>query len=214
MAGSLLRIQSGWLALPKLAVAKTLPVIQELDTEATAELHETVLDFYNLVDKGNYVEAYQVSYENKWLKTDEGQPTSIGLISQDEFVDTLSSEIGPNGMGLNIISLEILGQWPLPSEQWTSSDRPELQALNFLPYEEIQGVYEVEVGGTLLGACSRWDWSDKVLVARLQGENEWKLLLPGRPDINSPHHEEWFLDRNPWNRQPIVRQYPMEGHGA
>ena len=210
--GILLRIQSGWLVLPQPARAKTVPVIQELNAEAMAELQETVLDFYHLIDKGKYEEAYHFSFENKWQQLENETYVPAGLTSQTEFVEVISNEIGTNGMGLNIISIEILGHSALSPEQWTSPDFPELQTLTFLPEDtELQGVYQVEVGGVLLGACSRWDWSDKILVAQLRGDNKWKLLLPGSPNPRKPHYEEWFLDRNPLKGQPVNLEHPMEG---
>ena len=208
MVGGLFRIQSGWIVLPQRVEASSV-LSQELSPEALVELQQTVLDFYNLVDKGRYEQAHQLSFENKWLKSAEGTYVPTGLISKDEFVDVLSNEIGGNGMGLNIISLEVLGQSPLAPELWTSVNHPELQTLNSLPEEvQVQGVYEVEVGGVLLGRCSRWDWHDKVLVAKLSGEYGWRLLLPGSPEPTSPHHEEWFLDRDPLKGKTIAG----EGH--
>lgn len=205
--GGLLRIQTGWIVLAWPVEASNLPSSQELSEEALLELKQVVLDFYQLVDKGNYAEAYQLSFENKWLKMESGVYKPNELTSQEEFIDTLSNEIGGNGMGLNIISIEVVGQAPLPPSQWLSPDRPELYTLEMLPAEtRVQGIYEVEVGGALLGRCSRWDWYDKVLVARLQGENRWRLLLPGSPEPTSPHHEEWFLDRNPLKGKPIAQE--------
>jgi hypothetical protein len=193
-AGGLLRIQSGWIALPQPAAAKNL--VNELNAESQAQLQQTVLNFYHSVDKGRYVEAAQLSFENKWQKLADKSYIPIGLVSPDEFSEVLSDEIGSNGMGLNIISIEIRGEAPLPIEQWAGANRPELLTLQFLAAETpLKGIYEVEVSGVLLGRCSRWDWDDKVLVVHMG--DQWKLLLPGSPDTFGPHHEEWFLDRNP-----------------
>lgn len=208
--GGLLRIQSGWLALPQPAEASSLALNQELDETALVELNRTVLDFYHLVDKGNYAAAYQLGFENKWLKSAEKSYAPNGLTSQDEFIDILSNEIGSNGMGLNIISIEILGQTPLPPTDWSAPNRPELQTLKALaPESQVEAVFEVEVGGVLLGRCSRWDWRDSVLVAKLSGEQGWRLLLPGSPEPSSPHHEEWFLDRDPFKGKVIVLETPQ-----
>ena len=204
MVGGLLRIQSGWIALPH-PVEASSTFSPELSPEMSAELQQTVLDFYSLVDKGRYDEAYQLSLENKWLKLEEGIYTTNGLIGQDEFEEVLSNEIGGNGMGLNIISIEVTGQSPLAPDRWASGEYPELRTLDSLPDGiQVQGIYELEVGGVLLGRCSRWDWQDKVLVARLSGENGWRLLLPGSPEPTSPHHEEWFLDRDPLKGKTIA----------
>ncbi len=206
--GGLLRIQTGWLAWPEHAEASSLTLSQELNETALAELHQTVLDFYYLVDKGNYAAAYQLSLENKWLKSAEKSYTPGGLTSQDEFIDILSNEIGSNGMGLNVISIEVLGQTPLPPTDWAVPNRSELQMLKALALEsQVEAIFEVEVGGVLLGRCSRWDWHDKVLVAKLPGG--WRLLLPGSPEPSSPHHEEWFLDRDPFKGKIIILETPQ-----
>lgn len=204
MFGGLLRIQAGWITLPQQVEASST-FSRELTPEMSAELEQTVLKFYTMVDKGRYDEAYQFIFENKWQKLEDGAYAPNGLIGQDEFREVLSNEIGGNGMGLNIISIEVRGQSPLPPDRWTAREYPELQTLKSLPDDiQVQGVYEVEVGGVLLGRCSRWDWQDKVLVARLSGEKGWRLLLPGSPEPSSPHHEEWFLDRDPLKGKTIA----------
>ncbi len=193
--GALLRIQSGWMGLPQATAAENLDISAELSLESQAQLRETVLNFYHAVDKGRYTEAAALSLETRWQKLADKSYTPIGLTSPDEFSQLLSDEIGSNGMGLNIISIEVRREAAVPAEQWQAATRPELLTLNFLPADApLTGIYEVEVGGVLLGRCSRWDWDDKVLVAHLG--DQWKLLLPGSPDTISPHHEEWFLNRN------------------
>jgi hypothetical protein len=102
-------------------------------------------------------------------------------------------------MGLTVIGIEVLGQSPLPSEQWIPEERPELYALQHLPGEtRVQGIYEVEVSGELLERCSRWNWSDRVLVAHMHDNGGWKLLLPGGLDPDRPRHIEWFRDVYPF----------------
>ncbi len=194
--GAYLRLRAGWSPFPSTATASTLPISEQSDV-SLAELDETVLDFYKLVDNGNYQAAYQLSLENKWREVGEDEYVAAGLTSEEEFVETLSNEIGSNGMGLNIIAIDIVEAALLPSDRWKLEEWPELLTLNSLPRKaKVQGVYEVEVAGVLLGRCSRWEWRDRVLVARMQG-GDWKLLLPGSPSLTSPHHEEWFLDRYP-----------------
>ena len=205
IAGGLLRLQSGWITISWLIRSSALPVRLDLDSEALAEMQATVLNFYNLVDKGRYAEAYQLGFENKWQKLASGEYRPVGLVPTEEFVDRLNQEIGSNGMGLNIISLEVMSQTVLSPDQWHVSDRPELQALNFIPDKVLtESIYEVEIEGVMLGRCSRWDWHDTVLVAHLN-DGEWKLLLPGSPDDISPHYEEWFLDRNPFKGKRIAK---------
>jgi hypothetical protein len=204
LLGGFLRLQAGWSPFPWTTMANTLPSKEHGD-EQLAELSETVLKFYNLVDKGNYKEAYQLAFETKWQKVGEQEYAAAGLTSQEEFIQRISDEIGSNGMGLNIISIGVQGQSLLPPEEWKFEDRPELWTLDFLPdASQVQSIFEVEVGGVLLGRCSRWDWHDSVLVAHMGGAGGWKLLLPGSPDATGPHHEEWFLDRYPLKGKRIA----------
>lgn len=202
LVGGLLRLQAGWLSLAWPVGTSGVFAAPNLDNEAMAALQATVVNFYTLVDKGRYQEAYQLGFETKWQKLESGAYASVGLVPVEEFAGTLSDEIGSNGMGLNIVSIGITSQAALAAEQWQAIDRPELQALSFVP-AQVQNIYEVEVGGVLLGRCSRWDWRDRILVA-YTSDGDWKLLLPGSLNSYGPHHEEWFLDRNPFKGKKIV----------
>ena len=154
-----------------------------------------VLDFYNAVDKGRYADAYGLTLENHWSQAGSDVSEVDGLTTEDQFVSSLTDELGANGMSLNIIAIQTLDQTPLPRAERNPEVYPELLALESLPAgARVEQVYRVHVGGTLLGRCSRWDWSKQILIAKVKGDR-WRVLLPGVKGPYQPHYEEWFLDR-------------------
>ena len=212
LLGGFLRVRSGWMPLPRSAQEATSPVVEEQSDELLAGLRETVLDFYRLVDNGEYADAHSLCFEGKWQKLEGGEHRVVGLTSQEEFSNSLDNELGSNGMGLDIIRIDVMVPTLLPSEQWMPADRPELWTLDFLPNGlRVKNVYEVEVGGDMLNTCSRWNWFDRVLVVHLEGDAGWRLLLPGSPSVSSPHHEAWFMDSNPLEVQLAVDRITGEG---
>ncbi len=176
--------------------------LQPAAAPATAEpvpldVSATVLNFYHAVDKGDYASAYALALENHWSPAEDGTLRVDALATQDEFVSMLADELGANGMSLNIIAIEAQDEaFFIPTAQ-DMEDLAELQTLEFLPTgAPVTELYRVRLAGTLLGRCSRWDWSKHVLVAEVEGEG-WRVLLPGMKGPFKPHHEEWFLDRTP-----------------
>ncbi len=195
LIGGWLRVASGGLSLPSfnLGTGLTLPFVSS--RQVPAEVGATVLDFYAAVDKGRYADAYAVALENHWSPGADGAPQVIGLATEEEFVDSLAKELGANGMGLNIIAIQALEEVRLSAEEKVPELYPELLTLESLPAgQRVKHVYRVHLAGTLLGRCSRWDWSKHILVAEVQGYG-WRVLLPGVQVPYQPHYEEWFLDR-------------------
>ncbi len=193
--GGLLRLGAGWQPLSWLARVGA-PTEAGASVSRGADLVDTVLSFYRLIDDGKYREAYWLSLENKWEKGSDGQLRVIGLVSEEEFVDRLLAEMGVNGLGQNIIKIGVLTQSLLPPGEWTATRWPELHTLAFLDDTvQVQDVYQVQVVGALLGRCSQWDWVKHLLVARLGGAQRWKILLPGSGDTSQPHYQDWFIDR-------------------
>lgn len=196
LVGGWLRVASGGLSLPSFNFGAGLSLPFASSQAVPAEVGATVLDFYAAVDKGRYADAYAVALENHWSPGADGAPEAIGLATEEEFVDSLAKELGANGMGLNIIAIQALEEVRLSAEERIPELYPELLTLESLPAgQRIKHVYRVHVAGTLLGRCSRWDWSKHLLVAELQGDG-WRVLLPGVQAPYQPHYEEWFLDRS------------------
>ena len=202
LVGGGLRLATGGLSLPWAAVAAGFPGAASTgrSEQVPSEAGTIVLDFYRAVDKGRYADAYALALENRWSQAAGDASEAVGLTAEDQFVNSLTDELGANGMSLNIISIDMFDMAPLPSVEQKPEVYPELRTLRFLPAgTRVASVYRVHVGGTLLGRCSRWDWSKQVLVAQLKGKG-WRVLLPGVKGRYQPHYEEWFLDRAPQAR--------------
>jgi hypothetical protein len=196
LVGGWLRVASGGLSLPSFNFGTGLTPPFVSSRPAPVEVGATVLDFYAAVDKGRYADAYAMALENRWSPGADGAPEVAGLATEAEFVDSLARELGANGMGLNIIAIQALEEVRLSAEEKAPEFYPELLTLESLPAgQRVKHVYRVHVAGTLLGRCSRWDWSKHILVAEVQGGG-WRVLLPGVQAPYQPHYEEWFLDRS------------------
>lgn len=203
--GAGLRLASGGLRIPSFSgqLGLSLPASLAESELVPVQVGNTVLDFYNAVDKGRYAEAYALTLETHWSQTADGVSQVDGLTTEDQFVSSLTDELGANGMSLNIIAIQTLDQIPLPLVERNPEVYPELLALESLPAgARVEQVYRVLVGGTLLGRCSRWDWSKHVLIAKVKGDG-LRVLLPGVKGPYQPHHEEWFLDRTMQTKHEI-----------
>ena len=197
LIGGGLRLTAGGSIPPSTATALELPSATPArgPEPVPPEVSATVLDFYNAVDKGRYAEAYALALENHWSQAADGAAQVDGLATEDKFVSLLTDELGANGMSLNIIAIEPLDQALFTPAETDAEKYPELRILDFLPSGAgVTHLYQVHMGGTLLGRCSRWDWSKHVLVAQLDDAG-WRVLLPGMKGPYKPHYEEWFLDR-------------------
>jgi hypothetical protein len=197
LAGGLLRWTTGNMVLPwGTAAAAGLPNAADA-ARVPPEVAATALQFYHAIDKGRYADAYALALENQWDQNSNGTPQVTGLTSETQFVSALSNELGDNGESLNIISLDALETAVLSPAEQSVERYPELAVLQNLPSgTQVERVYEVRLGGTLLGRCSRWDFAKHVRVAQLKGQTGFRLLLPGVKAPHQPHNEEWFLDRS------------------
>lgn len=168
-------------------------------------LRETVLGFYERLDRGHYSEAFQISLENQWVEKGQETYAPMGLTSQADFVAALTQEWGANGVDLNVISVDVIDGAPIAPIPQASRERPELFALDSLPSgTRVEEMYEVQIGGSIMRQCSAWDWNKRLVVAKLSGIDGWRVLLPGIPDSQTPRLEEWFLDQNPFAKLRII----------
>ena len=210
LAGGFLRYQSGWLTLPRqVEVPTPLAVLRqsEQSEQLPPGLRETVFNFYEWIDRGYYNEAHQVSLENKWLERGPDTYVRVGLTPQEEFVNALNREWRVNGTDLSIVTMDLLGVSRLPPERRVPAERPELYTLADLPPEiPVEDIYEVAVGGLVIGRCSTWEWDKKVLVAKLGGTGGWKVLWPGFPNARFMRVDVWFLGMNPLANLHILQE--------
>lgn len=190
--GAGLRVGAGATGLPwSPARARGQPEVTAANRELPAEAAQQVLEFYRAVDKGRYADAYALALENHWQK---GETLQVDrLVQEDEFVSALENELGANGMALNIIAIQAVTQTLVSRQELDAARYPELKALDVLPgrTEAVQ-LGRVQLAGTLLGRCSRWDWTRDILVAELP-DLGWRLLLPGVRKAHGLHSPDWFL---------------------
>lgn len=203
LAGAFLRYQAGWLTLPWQTQAPS-PLVSSEPVVLPPGLREIVFNFYESIDRGHYQEAYQHSLENKWVEREPGSYTSVGLTSQENFVTSLEEEFGINGSDLNIVSMNLISATPLSREQWIPSQQPELNSINNVS-NEVEDIYEVQVGGSLMERCSPWTWKTTVWAAKFNTGN-WKILLLGIPNDQTSRMEYWFLGQNPFAHLHIVQE--------
>jgi hypothetical protein len=191
LAGSALRVAAGVVTLPWSQASPAAAPGARVNRALPAEAVELVLSFYEAVDKGRYAEAYGASLENHWQTADTVQVDR--LTQEDEFVAALSDELGANGMSLNIVALQALTHTVVLRQELDPARYPELSTLDLLPAgNQVRQLGQVELAGTLLGRCSRWDWTRDVLVAELPGQG-WRVLLPGVRKAHGLHNVDWFL---------------------
>jgi hypothetical protein len=194
LAGALLRYLYGGLAAPWANAGSDLAL--------PPGLAETVQSFYGRLDRGDYHGVYRISLQNQWAELGANTYLSTGLTTEDAFVRDLQFEFGPHGQDLTIISLGIFAARALPRESQVVADRPALLAARHLPAAQVEAIYEVEVGGALLDRCSRWEWRQTLLVARL-ADGGWKALLPGNPHGRVTATDQWFLGVNPFEGKRV-----------
>lgn len=154
---------------------------------------ETVLKFYDAVNRGRYEEAAALGLENHWRKTAPLTYQLDGLTPEATFVQALESELVSDGFVITIHSIEALSATALPPAQQNPATQRELWALTALPPgREADGLYEVPVRGTVLMSCTKWDFFRRVTVVHLKGDGGWKVLLPGPLEPTANHYSEWL----------------------
>lgn len=200
-----MRWSAGWSPMDYMSTTASAAAIH---SQATSRLIESVLRFYHLIDDGQYAQAYALCLENKWQIPAEEEASIVGLVTEQEFVQTLNQEIGPQGLGQDIIKIAVTNIEPLTITDPMLSGYPELHTLHFLEASyQVRNIYMVTVNGALLGRCSQWDWEKQLPVAHLESKmgESWRLLLPGKVDERFPHYMAWFTDRVPWNMPRITK---------
>ncbi len=195
VAGALLRLRSGWLVLPWLSPAQAGSASAAVPLALPPGLGETVLNFYQWLDRGDYPDAYHASLENKWQVRAPGTYVPAGLASEEEFVQSATEAWGVNGADLTIDQISLVSASRLELQAQVPSERPELYTLAAFPPGQVLEIFQVGVSGSLLERCAAWQWSKHLLVARLSS-GDWKILLPGVPDAQTPLLQAFFLDQN------------------
>ncbi len=205
--GCLLRLepwQAGAGPAAQTSVTATPVAAGETASSMPANLVLTILGFYDKVDRGLYAEAYEVSLENKWELQPDGSYKHAGLVSKQEFVDTLTGEFGANGVSIRLDSIQFEGATPLPLPDAPTTNPPEYAVLGHLPDGlKLTSLYAVQMHGSLGDSCTPLPWWKKVIVAGTS-DGQFKVLLPGGPRPGSIHKNEWFSDKDPFGGSQLV----------
>ncbi len=197
IAGFLLRLRAGWLVLPWFTASPTNNASTTPPLALPPGLAETVMDFYQWLDRGDYQDAFQVSLENKWQARMPDTYVPIGLVPEVEFIQAATEAWGVNGADLTINQMMLVSAFRVDPETQLRSERPELYTLAALPPgDPVEEIYEVGMSGSLLERCAAWQWSKHLLVARL-ASGGWRILLSGVPNSQVSLLQVFFLDQNP-----------------
>ena len=150
-----------------------------------------VKSFYRFADEGKFDKAWEISREPQWLKegtrviyTDEIMAPEeggfYGFTSVENFVKRYRMELGYGGSWIKLSNIKTrLNTSP------AIAPHPEvLRALN------PEKLYQVEVKGHLIGACTIFSWEKAVIVAEKGGD--FYALLPGTKQAKAFYYQAWF----------------------
>lgn len=173
----------------------------QLKRVGLSEVEAIAFKIYYCIDKGKYVDLYNLSFEGRWSeKNDEiGKAKSYfldGLIDKNNFIENASKDYGKNGWRLNFTSLEITDVTNISRADFVSDFPPENEILNYVDQENnIKRIYIVNVEGYIVGGCAITDWGKKLpLIWTDQG---WKAIVTGTPeDLLTLHREQYLADIN------------------
>lgn len=163
----------------------------------SSEAEAIAFKIYYCIDKGKYVDLYNLSFEGRWSEKNPeiGKAKSYlldGLMKQNNFIEHASKDYGKNGWRLHFTSLEITGVTNISRADFASDFPPENEILNYVDQENnINRIYIVNVEGYIVGSCAITDWGKKLpLVWTGHG---WKAIVTGTPEDFSPLHREQYL---------------------
>jgi hypothetical protein len=172
-----------------------------LERMESSEIENIVLNIYAYIDKGNFTDLYNLSFEGKWnVKEDEiGIPKSYlldELIDKSSFIEHARSDYGKNGWRLHFTSLEITNVTNVSRSYFANKFPHENEILNYIDQENsIKRIYIVFITGYIVGSCAIIDWEKELpLIWTNRG---WKAIVTGTPEDLSPiHREQWLTDIN------------------
>jgi hypothetical protein len=239
LAGGLLRWQSGWLTFgsgaaarpPAAGQAAPLPAataptadpgtagVQSTAGSVVAspandlvDLSKTLYDFYMGLDRGYFRDVHAITLAPAWVDVDRSSVRFTGLMGLDDFVRLMDDHLGLNGAGFAVFSLTFNSAGPLGEADQNPQRYPELLTLRHLPAGvQAEAVYIVDVAGSTLDRCGRWEWRRNVLMARLN-PGGWRVLLTGGSPLSDggtpmpgagSYTEMWLHGQNPLQSKQI-----------
>lgn len=151
---------------------------------------EAVKSFYVLIDRGEYEKAWELSLEPDWTGGVRGYGYKdelsssgkefMGFTGRETFVKRLDEELGRNGGGITLRSIEAEVMEPIDTSVFYES----------YGLKNVRDAFRVRVKGNILGACTIFRWEKELIVLGL-GKG-YKVLLSGTKNKNSYFYQSWF----------------------
>ena len=169
----------------------------KLKRVGSSEVEAIAYEIYYCIDKGKYVDLYNLSFEGRWSekKDEAGEAKSYlldGLMNQNNFIELANIDYGENGWRVNFTSLEITDVSNISRADFASDFPPENEILNYVDKENnIERIYIVNVVGYIVGSCAINDWRKKLPLIWI--DQGWKAIVPGTPEDLLPIHREQYL---------------------
>jgi hypothetical protein len=152
----------------------------------------TAKSFYLHLDMGNYVRAWELSLEPDWTGGDweelffrevaEHPEGFSGWTSKERFTQRMSWELGENGTGITLKSVEAKILRALDPEGFART----------YGIEGLERAYLLEITGRLLGSCSLLRFRTNLVALVINGEN--RILLSGTKHKDTCFYQSWFSE--------------------
>ena len=152
----------------------------------------TARSFYLYLDRGAYGRAWELSLEPDWTGGDRDElffreisedPGGFsGWASKNWFIKRMSWELGEDGTGITLKSVE--------AKILRSVDTETLARTYGI--DGLEKAYLLEVTGRLLGSCSLLRFRTNLVVLVVRGEN--KVLLSGTKKKDTHFYHSWFSE--------------------
>lgn len=167
------------------------PCVQKI-FPGTRTPENTARSFYLHVDRGEYDRAWELSLEPDWAPKDteelffrevaEDPEGFSGWTTKERFMERTSFELGPDGSGVTLKSVEARILRSVDTKDFTST----------YGIGDLQKAYLLGVTGRLLGSCSLLQFRTNLVVLVINGEN--RVLLSGTKPKDSYFYQKWFSE--------------------
>jgi hypothetical protein len=152
----------------------------------------TARSFYLYIDRGEYDRAWELSLEPDWTGGDseelffrevaEDPEGFSGWTSKERFIERMNWELGADGTGITLKSVEARILRAVDAERVT----------RIYGIDGLEKAYLLAVTGRLLGSCSLLRFRTNLVVLVIDGEN--RVLLSGTKNKDSYFYQTWFSE--------------------
>jgi len=152
----------------------------------------TARSFYLHIDRGEYDRAWELSLEPDWAGSDmeelffrevaEGPEGFSGWTPKERFIERTSWELGADGTGVTLKSVEARILRPVDMVEFVGS----------YGIDGLEKAYLLEVTGRLLGSCSLLRFRTNLVVLVINSGN--RVFLSGTKPKDSYFYQTWFSE--------------------